>query len=102
MFFGFFQIRALDSDLCIDTLGREKRGGPLGISPCHGMGGNQRFRLNVIGEMANGEYCLYPVSTEIRIRMCQRGQYNVPSNAVWEYNEVNRNILTYIIPLINV
>lgn len=33
------------SGLCLDTLGQHSVGAPLGIYPCHGQGGNQKFAV---------------------------------------------------------
>ena len=41
------------SNLCIDTLGNDDKGGggELGLYPCHGQGGNQRFTISRAGEI---------------------------------------------------
>lgn len=43
-------------DKCADTLGNSF-GRPVGISGCHGQGGNQLFRINVEGEWSSNEQC---------------------------------------------
>lgn len=41
---------------CADAL-QNKYGRPIGISGCHGQGGNQLFRINIEGEWSIGEHC---------------------------------------------
>jgi len=40
LFSNFFQIKNIDSQHCLDTMSR-KSGEKVGMSYCHGLGGNQ-------------------------------------------------------------
>ncbi|XP_022094705.1 N-acetylgalactosaminyltransferase 7-like [Acanthaster planci] len=77
------QIRGLYSDICLDTMGREETDGRLGASRCHGLGGNQLFRLNVAGELAIHSYCLVPAGHRVISRDCS----HVGKTALWEFDE---------------
>jgi polypeptide N-acetylgalactosaminyltransferase len=44
------------TESCADTLDNNF-GGAIGISGCHGQGGNQLFRLNLDGEWSSNEHC---------------------------------------------
>jgi polypeptide N-acetylgalactosaminyltransferase len=44
------------NELCADTLGNDM-GRAVGVSGCHGQGGNQLFRLNLDGEWSADERC---------------------------------------------
>lgn len=44
------------TETCADKLGSDF-GRPIGVSGCHGQGGNQLFRLNVDGELSSDEHC---------------------------------------------
>ena len=79
-----FQIRGLYSDMCLDTMGRDGSNGLLGASHCHGLGGNQLFRLNVAGELVVHKYCIIPMMGQVLIKECG----TVGDTTVWEFDEV--------------
>jgi hypothetical protein len=51
------QIRNEAKQICIDTMG-QKGGQNVGLSACHGIGGNQAWSLTVDGEIRSDELCL--------------------------------------------
>ncbi|KAI1729955.1 glycosyl transferase family 2 domain-containing protein [Ditylenchus destructor] len=51
------QIMNADTRKCIDTMGR-KNSQPAGVSPCHGIGGNQAWSITANGEVRSDELCL--------------------------------------------
>lgn len=67
---------------CLDRMGGIP--GPLGVSGCHGYGGNQNIRLNTEGQLAQGEWCLTPKGTRVEANHCRKGTVNGP----WSYDEV--------------
>lgn len=83
---GYGEIRATSSDLCVDTLGH--RNGGIGMYYCHGMGGNQRFRLSGDGILFCHESCMYPEHDKVNIVDCK----NLVSKAKWSYDEDKEQI----------
>ncbi|XP_033626262.1 N-acetylgalactosaminyltransferase 7-like isoform X2 [Asterias rubens] len=77
------EIRGLYSDMCLDTMGRDGSNGLLGASHCHGLGGNQLFRLNVAGELVVHKYCIIPMMGQVLIKECG----TVGDTTVWEFDE---------------
>ena len=65
-------------------MGRGVSNGPLGASHCHGMGGNQQFRLNAAGELAIHSYCLLPAGKRVAINECA----DVAKTTLWDFDEV--------------
>lgn len=59
---------------CLDRMGGIP--GPLGASGCHGYGGNQLIRLNVQGQLAQGEWCLTANGIRIQANHCTKGTVN--------------------------
>lgn len=76
------QVRALSSDLCVDTLGHSN--GVLGMYYCHGKSINQIFRLSGNGILYNDENCVYPKNNKVHIKDCRS---KIPESK-WSYDEV--------------
>lgn len=51
------ELRNQATNLCVDTLNRSPPN-RIGSSGCHGLGGNQLWRLNTAGQLASGEWCV--------------------------------------------
>ncbi|MFH4978727.1 hypothetical protein AB6A40_005436 [Gnathostoma spinigerum] len=67
-------IRNLGLNKCIDTLGH-KSGEKVGVTDCHGMGGNQAWSLTFEGEVRSDELCIGPkvvsrVDTPVQLYKC--------------------------------
>ncbi|CAB3398994.1 unnamed protein product [Caenorhabditis bovis] len=75
---------------CLDRMGGIP--GPLGSSGCHGFGGNQLLRINVNGQMAQGEWCLTASGNKITANHCTKGTVN----GNWKYDEVTKHIVHLI------
>lgn len=73
----------------MDTLGHQN--GEIGMYYCHGMGGNQRFRLDGNGVLYSNENCLYPQGEKLKITECKA----FTSTAKWTFNEVNQFLLFF-------
>ena len=63
-------------DQCLDTLGQDDHGGPVGTYTCHGSGGNQEWSLTKAGYIKHAvDYCLTPDSSQpgarLRIKLCK-------------------------------
>lgn len=69
--------------LCWDTHGQPPGGGPIGVSGCHHLGGNQLFRLNVKGQLAVGERCIDAVNGDtLHVQFC-----DVQPTGPWSWDE---------------
>eukprot|EP00058_Branchiostoma_floridae_P004484 XP_002589972.1 hypothetical protein BRAFLDRAFT_114654 [Branchiostoma floridae] len=77
------EIRGIDSGLCLDSMGH-KDGGEMGIGGCHGMGGNQMFRLNEANEMAQYDQCIHVVGTQVKLDHCDTEHTRYRG---WEFDE---------------
>ncbi|CAB4061456.1 GALNT [Lepeophtheirus salmonis] len=76
------------TNLCLDTRGQHPPEKTL-ASSCHGMGGNQMFRLNTEGQLTSGEWCQTADSSgSVSIQWCSFGSVSGP----WEFKENLRQI----------
>ncbi|CAH1791951.1 unnamed protein product [Owenia fusiformis] len=75
------EIKLRNGYSCIDTLNKPL-GQPIGIGGCHHYGGSQLFRLNVEGQLANGERCLAARSKGMGLEVCP-----VKQSGPWDWNE---------------
>ncbi|CAI4223359.1 unnamed protein product [Auanema sp. JU1783] len=73
---------------CLDRMGGIP--GPLGATGCHGYGGNQLLRLNMDGQLSQGEWCLSPHSGGVQANHCQKGSVSGP----WMYDDNTSQIMT--------
>ena len=70
---------------CMDTLGQDDHGGPVGMYFCHGSGGNQEWSLNKKGYLKHAvDYCLTPDTTQsgsfLRIKLFNQSYLQVVRN----------------------
>eukprot|EP00057_Strongylocentrotus_purpuratus_P030281 XP_781199.3 PREDICTED: N-acetylgalactosaminyltransferase 7 [Strongylocentrotus purpuratus] len=63
------EIRTKKGSLCVDSMG-SKDGGRVGMSYCHGAGGNQLFRVTENGQLRIHDQCAYDHYKEVRLRRC--------------------------------
>ncbi|XP_077996791.1 N-acetylgalactosaminyltransferase 7-like [Glandiceps talaboti] len=83
---GWGEIRGDGSNLCIDTMG-SREGGRVGVSACHGQGGNQLFRITADHEFRVHELCLYELQSEVKLRRCDgHAKYT------WNYDKEKRRL----------
>ncbi|XP_070578286.1 N-acetylgalactosaminyltransferase 7-like [Ptychodera flava] len=75
------EIRAVDTEICLDTLGQIENG-RVGVSGCHGMGGNQLFRINEVGEFRILDMCLFVFSKTLILNKCAKGK---GIHQTWDY-----------------
>ncbi|XP_022083079.1 N-acetylgalactosaminyltransferase 7-like isoform X1 [Acanthaster planci] len=73
------EVKTAGARLCVDSMG-QKDGGKIGMSYCHGAGGNQLFRLTEDGQFRIHDQCAYKSSSDIRLRRCDTTKYH------WAYN----------------
>ncbi|XP_056416789.1 N-acetylgalactosaminyltransferase 7 isoform X4 [Hyla sarda] len=85
------EIRGLDSNYCIDSMGHTN-GGLVELGPCHRMGGNQLFRINEANQLMQYDQCLTKGQdgTTVMITHCNLNEYKE-----WQYFK-NMNRFTHI------
>ncbi|KHN88902.1 putative N-acetylgalactosaminyltransferase 7 [Toxocara canis] len=81
------EAKNLHTSKCLDTMGRAIPG-IVGVSPCHGYGGHQLMRLNVKGQLAQGEWCITPQGNKLQTGHCRKGTVDGP----FQYDEVTQQI----------
>ncbi|KAM3939165.1 N-acetylgalactosaminyltransferase 7 isoform 1-T1 [Leptodactylus fuscus] len=85
------EIRGLDSNYCIDSMGHTN-GGLVELGPCHRMGGNQLFRINEANQLMQYDQCLTKGQdgTSVMVTHCNLNEYKE-----WQYFK-NLNRFTHI------
>ncbi|XP_065670493.1 N-acetylgalactosaminyltransferase 7 [Hydra vulgaris] len=81
------EVRNIATNLCVDTLNRSP---PyrIGLSGCHKSGGNQLWRLNTLGQLASGEWCVRyekasnEIENELSMEWCPSGTPSGP----WKFD----------------
>uniref|UniRef100_A0A0N5AZX6 Polypeptide N-acetylgalactosaminyltransferase n=1 Tax=Syphacia muris TaxID=451379 RepID=A0A0N5AZX6_9BILA len=69
-FLSVGEVRNPSSRLCLDTLGHRENQ-LIGVSNCHGIGGNQAWSFTFKGEIRSDEVCLTPTSdNSLKIEKC--------------------------------
>ncbi|XP_071962361.1 N-acetylgalactosaminyltransferase 7-like [Antedon mediterranea] len=66
------EVQALNTKVCVDSMGR-RDGGKIATSGCHGGGGNQLFRVTEDGQFRLHDQCAYAKSGDVRLRKCEIG-----------------------------
>ncbi|XP_072163061.1 N-acetylgalactosaminyltransferase 7-like [Diadema setosum] len=84
------EVRSVDSELCLDTNGAQSNPkAVMAMAGCHGMGGNQLFRINTRGQMAVEDgYCLFAKadSTKIMFVRCAAEKFPTTDDTEWDYD----------------
>ncbi|TRY79170.1 hypothetical protein TCAL_09989 [Tigriopus californicus] len=74
---------------CLDTMGR-KSGEALGLSYCHGLGGNQVFAYTKRQQIMSDDNCLDSASAKGPVKLVRC--HGMGGNQAWNYNEEDRSI----------
>ncbi|XP_072167864.1 N-acetylgalactosaminyltransferase 7-like [Diadema setosum] len=86
---GWGEVKSPYTGMCVDTMGHQDvAGGEVGVYYCHGMGGNQRFRLTGNGEFVHHDHCFYVDGGAIRIDKCDR----IHRKSFWVLDKDNQRI----------
>ncbi|CAG0889314.1 unnamed protein product [Darwinula stevensoni] len=82
-------IRNAESGMCLDTMGR-KGGENVGLSYCHGMGGNQVFAYTKRDQVMSDDNCLDAShgTGPVKLIRC----HGLGGNQAWTYNQGDRSI----------
>lgn len=82
------QIRNSETQTCLDTMGR-KGGENVGISYCHGLGGNQVFAYTKRQQIMSDDNCLDATGTDGMVKLIRC--HGMAGNQAWLYDsEVTR------------
>ncbi|KAF8562659.1 hypothetical protein P879_09675 [Paragonimus westermani] len=85
-YLGMGEVRHESSDFCLDTMG-EPVNKPLGLSACHGHGGNQLFVWTAKGELQASVGCVDGApgaQTQLMIKDCTR---QIDGSQVFKYKD---------------
>lgn len=82
-------VQNVDTQTCLDTMGR-RTGENVGISYCHGLGGNQVFAYTKRQQIMSDDMCLDAASPQgpVKIVRC----HGMGGNQAWVYNEETKMI----------
>ncbi|KDR19630.1 polypeptide N-acetylgalactosaminyltransferase 5 isoform X1 [Zootermopsis nevadensis] len=83
------EVRNAETQNCLDTLGR-KGGENLGMSYCHGLGGNQVFAYTKRQQIMSDDNCLDASSPEGPVKLVRC--HGMGGNQAWTYNTQDRTI----------
>jgi len=75
-YLAFGEVRNPKSGLCLDTMARSL-GDELGVSPCHGMGGNQQFFVTKDHQLKveqGDTVCVEAVARSLLLVSCEQGK----------------------------
>lgn len=76
-----FQIKNVESTYCLDTMGR-KSGEAVGMSYCHGLGGNQVFSYTKRQQIIADDNCLDYHKGPVKLVRC----HGMGGNQAWKYD----------------
>lgn len=82
--FFFLQMKNEATHNCLDTMGR-KSGEALGLSYCHGLGGNQVFAYTKRQQIMSDDNCLDSASAKGPVKLVRC--HGMGGNQAWNYNE---------------
>uniref|UniRef100_A0A1B0FQB6 Polypeptide N-acetylgalactosaminyltransferase n=1 Tax=Glossina morsitans morsitans TaxID=37546 RepID=A0A1B0FQB6_GLOMM len=83
------EIRNAETETCLDTMGR-KYGEKIGVSYCHGLGGNQVFAYTKRQQIMSDDLCLDASHTMGPVNMVRC--HNMGGNQEWVYNNEYKSI----------
>ncbi|XP_055921703.1 polypeptide N-acetylgalactosaminyltransferase 5 isoform X1 [Eupeodes corollae] len=83
------EIRNAETETCLDTMGR-KYNENIGISYCHGLGGNQVFAYTKRQQLMSDDLCLDASSASGPVKMIRC--HNMGGNQEWVYDEDDKSI----------
>ncbi|XP_063227799.1 polypeptide N-acetylgalactosaminyltransferase 5 isoform X2 [Bacillus rossius redtenbacheri] len=88
-YFYLGDVRNAETQNCLDTMGR-KGGENLGMSYCHGLGGNQVFAYTKRQQIMSDDNCLDASSPEGPVKLVRC--HGMGGNQAWTYNNQDRTI----------
>lgn len=88
-YFYLGDVKNVETRNCLDTMGR-RTGENVGISYCHGLGGNQVFAYTKRQQIMSDDMCLDAASPQgpVKIVRC----HGMGGNQAWVYDEITKMI----------
>ncbi|XP_037827493.1 polypeptide N-acetylgalactosaminyltransferase 5-like [Lucilia sericata] len=83
------EIRNAETETCLDTMGR-KYGEKIGVSYCHGLGGNQVFAYTKRQQIMSDDLCLDASAALGPVNMVRC--HNMGGNQEWVYDAEDKSI----------
>jgi len=83
------EIKNVGTHNCMDTMGR-KSGEEIGLSYCHGLGGNQVFAYTKRQQVMSDDNCLDATQPDSPVKLVRC--HGMGGNQAWNYNEEDRVI----------
>lgn len=89
-YYSLGEIRNIKTQKCLDTFGR-KSGESIGLSSCHGMGGNQVFAYTKTDQIMSDDNCMdaSSLSSPVKLIRC----HGMGGNQAWVYNNSTKQII---------
>nr|CAB3248253.1 N-acetylgalactosaminyltransferase 7-like [Phallusia mammillata] len=81
------EIRGVDTQQCLDSMGHKNGNGALETGYCHRMGGNQLFRLSEANQLAQYDQCVTIRNGKITVVHC-----DTTENREWNHNLADKSI----------
>ena len=94
-YFYLGEIRNAESQTCLDTMGR-KGGENVGMSYCHGLGGNQVFAYTKRQQIMSDDNCLDATGTDGLVKLIRC--HGMGGNQAWQYDSQVR-VRRYVVEL---
>jgi len=88
-YFFLGEMRNDASHNCLDTMGR-KSGEEVGMSYCHGLGGNQVFAYTKRQQVMSDDNCLDAAGAEGPVKLVRC--HGMGGNQAWVYNKMDKSI----------
>lgn len=88
-YFYLGEIRNAESQTCLDTMGR-KGGENVGMSYCHGLGGNQVFAYTKRQQIMSDDNCLDATGTDGMVKLIRC--HGMGGNQAWQYDSQGGSI----------
>jgi len=88
-YFFLGEMRNDASHNCLDTMGR-KSGEEVGMSYCHGLGGNQVFAYTKRQQVMSDDNCLDAAGSEGPVKLVRC--HGMGGNQAWVYNKMDKSI----------
>ena len=84
-YFSYMQIKAVGTQMCVDSMGHKNGNGAMEYGHCHRMGGNQLFRLNSANQLAQYDQCVTTIRGKVTLTHCDTTQYKEWKHVSYTY-----------------
>nr|XP_002128971.1 N-acetylgalactosaminyltransferase 7-like isoform X1 [Ciona intestinalis] len=81
------EVRGVDTNQCLDSMGHKNGDGALESGYCHRMGGNQLFRLSEANQLAQYDQCVTIQRGVVTVMHCDTTQFRE-----WDHDLINKSV----------